>query len=118
MNKLAVVLIRGIVGTRVDTRDTLTSLNLQKKHACAVLEDNLVNRGMLNKVKDFVAYGTISDETFTLLATRKKHATKNVFFLAPPVGGYERKGIKKSFVVGGALGDRKDAMNDLLKKMI
>lgn len=43
---------------------------------------------------------------------------KTVFRLSPPSKGFERKGIKTPFSLGGALGDRKDKINDLLKKMM
>lgn len=43
---------------------------------------------------------------------------KPVFKLRPPKGGYERGGIKKSIVKGGALGYRKDGMDKILSKMI
>lgn len=118
MSKLAVILIRGLVGVRVDIKDALASLNLLKKHACALIDDTDISRGMLKKVQDYVTFGPVSDETIKLLSSKKKHSTKDVYFLAPPRGGFERKGIKKAFTVGGALGDRKDAMNDLIKKMI
>lgn len=41
---------------------------------------------------------------------------KPVFRLHPPRGGYE--GIKRSFVTGGALGYRKEAINDLVGRML
>lgn len=118
MSKLAVVLIRGLVGVRFDIKDTLFSLNLRKKHACVILEDTPVVKGMLRKTQDFVTFGTVSEEVIKELNTKRKANENGVYFLAPPVGGFERKGIKKSFVVGGALGDRKDDMNDLLRKMM
>lgn len=43
---------------------------------------------------------------------------KTVFRLNPPKKGFEREGIKKPFTVGGALGDRKDKINDLIMRMI
>ena len=43
---------------------------------------------------------------------------KQFFRLAPPRGGFERKGIKHSFSVGGALGYRKEKINELVKKML
>jgi len=43
---------------------------------------------------------------------------KPVFRLHPPEKGYERKGIKKPYSKGGALGYRSDKINNLLKKMI
>ncbi|MBU1203769.1 MAG: 50S ribosomal protein L30 [Nanoarchaeota archaeon] len=43
---------------------------------------------------------------------------KPFFRLKPPEGGFERKGIKKPFSIGGALGYRKENINQLIKKMI
>ena len=43
---------------------------------------------------------------------------KQFFRLAPPRKGFERKGIKIPFSLGGALGYRKDKINDLLLRMI
>jgi large subunit ribosomal protein L30 len=46
----------------------------------------------------------------------KLEGTVRVFRLHPPRKGYE--GIKRSFVVGGALGDRGEAINTLLQRMM
>ena len=43
---------------------------------------------------------------------------KPFFRLKPPTGGFERKGIKKQYSLGGSLGYRREKMNDLIKKMI
>lgn len=43
---------------------------------------------------------------------------KPFFRLTPPRGGFERNGIKKQFSLGGALGYRKNDINNLLKKMM
>jgi large subunit ribosomal protein L30 len=43
---------------------------------------------------------------------------KPFFRLTPPRGGFERKGTKKPFSIGGALGYRKDKINDLIKRMV
>ena len=40
------------------------------------------------------------------------------FRLHPPSGGYERRGIKKPYTLGGALGYRGAAINDLLRRMM
>jgi large subunit ribosomal protein L30 len=115
MSKLAVVLIRGTVGANHDIKKTLESLKLHKKHVCAIIEDKPNLRGMLRVAQDYVTFGEVTDETIKALES-KKHS-ENLYFLAPPVGGFERKGIKKSYSVGGALGDRKDAINALLVRM-
>ncbi len=43
---------------------------------------------------------------------------KQFFRLSPPIKGFERKGIKKPFSLGGSLGYRKDKINELIHKMI
>lgn len=123
MSKIAVVLIRGLIGIRHDIKETIFMLNLKKKHACVVIEDTPVYRGMLKKIQSYVAFGEITEETEKLLvekreAKRKDGSVKKYYSLAPPKGGFERKGIKKSFIEGGALGNRGDKMNDLIARMV
>jgi len=48
----------------------------------------------------------------------KEFDIKPVFRLTPPSKGFERGGIKKAFIVGGALGNRKTEINKLIAKMI
>jgi len=43
---------------------------------------------------------------------------KLFFKLCPPVHGFERKGIKKPFSMGGVLGYRKEKINELIKRMV
>jgi large subunit ribosomal protein L30 len=43
---------------------------------------------------------------------------KPFFRLAPPKKGYETKGTKKPFSLGGALGYRKNKINDLIQRML
>jgi len=43
---------------------------------------------------------------------------KPFFKLKPPKKGFERKGIKTPFSMGGALGYRKESINDLILRMI
>jgi len=43
---------------------------------------------------------------------------KSVFRLNPPRKGFERKGIKKPYSVGGALGYRKEKIKDLIERML
>ncbi len=117
MSKIAIILIRGRVGIRHDIKETLTQLHLEKKHSCVVKEDSPSLQGMLRKIRDFTTFGPVNEETLKALEKRKAKNGK-VYFLAPPIGGFERKGIKQSYTVGGALGDRGDAINTLLAKMI
>jgi large subunit ribosomal protein L30 len=43
---------------------------------------------------------------------------RNCFRLAPPRKGYDRKGVKKPFALGGALGYRGKEINTLIRRMI
>ena len=127
--KLAAVLIRNTVGASPAVRDTLKMLRLKSKHTCVVLDNNKINKGMLNKVKDYTSYGEITDATLKLLQEKrgrkeaekkanKDSKTRIVFHLHPPRGGFEKKGIKHSFTQGGALGYRGSKMDNLIKRMI
>ena len=119
MSKVAIILLRGLVGVRSDIKETLFQLRLRKKHACVIKEDSPTLQGMLKKTQDFVTFGPVTEETIKLLKEKRgKKGKENIFFLAPPRGGFERKGIKKSYVVSGALGDRKEAINELILKMV
>lgn len=115
--KIAAILIRGLVEVKQEVKDTLRMLNLQKKNACVILEDTPVNRGMLKKCENYITYGEVSEETIKELK-EKRPTEKKYFSLHPPIGGFERKGIKKPFNLKGALGYRAEKINDLIKKMI
>jgi len=43
---------------------------------------------------------------------------KRFFRLHPPIKGFERKGIKTPFSMGGVLGYRKEKINDLIMRMV
>jgi large subunit ribosomal protein L30 len=122
---VAVIRVRGKIGLTYKIEDTLSMLNLHRKNYMSVYPKNPKIMGMIRKVKDFVTFGTI--EPSVLEDVKKRHAEKDprdpkkhkkYFRLNPPKKGYGRKGIKKSFAVGGALGDRKDKINDLILRMI
>ena len=123
--KFAVVLIRGLIGINKDIKKTLYLLKLRKKHVCVVIENNESNRGMLKKAKDYITYGEIDEKTLKELLSKRgkedhgnKGKLKPFFELAPPRKGFERKGTKKSFMDGGALGYRGNKINDLVTRMI
>lgn len=112
MGKIAAVLVRSRIGTRADVRKALDSLGLRKRHTCVLLEDTPVNRGMLQKCKDYIAYGPVDESVFV----EKKPVKGTVYRLAPPRGGYGGS-IKRSRAAGGALGKRDD-MTEFVKRMV
>lgn len=123
MKKIAVIRIKGMIGLRKPIVETLYRLRLRKKYVCIVIEDTKENLGMINRVRDFVAFGEISDETYKKLVEKRglkdpnnKEQIKPYFRLHPP-----RKGIdsKKHFGVGkGVLGNNKEKINDLIMRML
>ncbi|MFT4312017.1 MAG: uL30 family ribosomal protein [Candidatus Woesearchaeota archaeon] len=113
----AVVRIRGNTGLKPDVRKTFELLNLPNQHNCVLVQATPQVLGMLKRIQGYATYGPVSQEVVSLLEKRKEQ-NKKYIRLAPPRQGFERKGIKKPFSVGGALGDRKEAINDLLKRMV
>ncbi|MFH1325736.1 MAG: uL30 family ribosomal protein [archaeon] len=140
---ICIIRIKGQVGLRRDVKETLDRLGLRKKYSCVVINPNMENKGMIKKINDLAAYGEINDETFTELIekrgqlidngskTKKIDAKKMVdeinkgkkykelnlkpfFRLHPP-----RKGIEsKKHFPKGVLGNNKDKINDLVKRML
>ncbi|MBN1454841.1 MAG: 50S ribosomal protein L30 [Methanomicrobia archaeon] len=67
----AIIRMRGDVNLSPDIKYTLELLRLHRVNHCVVAEDNEYSRGMIRKVKDYVAWGEISEEMLeTLLRNR------------------------------------------------
>ncbi|MBW3017432.1 uL30 family ribosomal protein [Candidatus Woesearchaeota archaeon] len=98
-------------------KKTLEMLNLKKKHNCVVVEDTPIIQGMLKKVHSHVTWGSIAEDTVKKLKDSRKAVNEKVFRLNPPKGGFERKGIKVPYNIGGAAGKR-PAIDDLILRMI
>jgi len=117
-DKIVAVRVRGLINIRGSISDTMNLLKLFRKNFCVVLDDTPSVRGMLFKVKDYITWGVIDDETLKLLVEKRSKKDQTFFRLSPPRKGFGRKGIKTPFSIGGALGDRRDKINDLVKRMI
>ena len=120
---LAIVLVRGTIHAKKDIVATMDNFMLRQRLSCVVVTNGLKNRKAALKCKDYVTFGEISEETYKHLVSKRgeKDAdgkAKRHFRLHPPRGGFEKGGIKKPFSMGGALGDRKGKMDDLVKRMI
>ncbi len=113
---IAAVKVRGDVDARQKVVRTLQDLELDRKNQVRLMEDNDVNRGMLNVVKDYVAYGEIGDETIERLQERTGEISEgDVINLPPPSGGY--KNTKKNTGQGGSLGKHEN-LDQILLKMV
>ena len=61
------VRLRSTVNTRPEIKDTLRMLRLNRVNHCVVIKENPHTKGMIQKVKDYVAWGTIMPEALTQL---------------------------------------------------
>lgn len=135
-----IIRIRGEVGLNRDIVETLNRLRIRKKYSCVIFEPTEEKLGMLKKVKNFVAWGEINDETLEKLIkgrgklidkakkldvkkivegikSGKKYSELNLkpfFRLHPPRGGIN----SKLHFPKGVLGNHKDKINELLGRML
>ena len=116
--QIAIIRIRGETGIKKDVKDTLEMLNLSRKFSAVVVDETPVYLGMAVKAKDFITWGEIDAETKKLLDEKRKDSESKVYRLHPPRGGFERKGTKRTYIEGGALGNRKKDINTLIKRMV
>ena len=71
------------------------------------------------KTKAKMDYDSFIKDYFELKTELKNIAgIKPYFRLKPPEHGFERKGIKQPYSMGGALGYRKDKINELIRRML
>ena len=116
--KIAIIRISGMVKVSRDIENTLYKLRLRRKYSCVVINLNESLKGMLDKVKFYVAYGEIDKETYDkLVKARGKKVNgklKPFFRLHPP-----RKGIKSKLQYPkGVLGNNKKDINKLIERML
>ena len=141
---ITAIRIKGQVGLRKPIVETLHRLRIRKKYACVVfVKPTAVDLGMIKKVRDFVAFGEIDEKTLKELIEKRgslidkkktKLKTEEIikglkenkkfedfnlkpfFRLHPPRGGIDSK---KHFGVNkGVLGNNKNKINDLIKRML
>jgi large subunit ribosomal protein L30 len=128
MERLAIIQVRGTIGANRPIIDTLRSLRLHRQNYCTIVPKTPEYSGMLQTAKDFITWGEIDEATYKALTEKrgeevkdsdaKGKGIKKFFRLNPPQKGYGRKGTKKAFSDGGALGYRGAKINDLLLRMI
>ncbi len=139
-NKLiAVVRIRGAFTMRKEIKDTLKMLRLNRKNHCVLVRGTDSARGMLQKTKDYVTFGEVSEEVLKKLVAKRGRigdkklsaeqieiamkeissgalkSIKPVFRLTPASGGFREI---KQFYPKGELGYRGEKINELLEKMM
>jgi len=138
---ILVIRIAGMVKKPNKIDESLHRLRMRRKYSAVLLKDSEETKKILKNIRDYVAFGEISDEMLEKLVElrgqsldkNKKVDVKKIvsgignkkyeelgikpfFRLHPP-----RKGIesKKHFGVGkGVLGDHKEKINELLGRML
>ena len=115
---IAAVRVRGQVDVPKKIDRTLDSLGLRKKNQVILVdEDQDSLKGMMKQAKDYIAYGTVSEDTVEKIEEAKGEEVESgsKFSLTPPSGGF--RDTRKNYAENGALGNRDD-MDELLHKMI
>ena len=136
----AIIRITGQIGLTKGIKETLDRLRIRRKYACIVVKESPIVVGMLKKVSNFVAYGDINKETFVeLLKKRAQPVDKSKKINAAKVAEdiekgkkYSEVGLKPFFRLHparggintkvhfpkGVLGNHKEKINDLIKRML
>ncbi|MFB6193197.1 MAG: uL30 family ribosomal protein [Candidatus Nanohaloarchaea archaeon] len=114
---IAAIRVRGDVDASDEASATLQNMNLERRNQCVVYEDTDSIQGMLNKAKDYITFGQVSDEALELLGERKGSEIESgdVINLTPPSRGY--KDTKRNVNQGGSLGEREN-LDNLVEKMV
>ena len=73
----AIVRLRGEVNVRPEIKDTLAMLRIHSVNHCVVVKEDPHYRGMIQKVKDYVAWGKIDDDTLTMLLEKRGRLSGN-----------------------------------------
>lgn len=112
---IAIVRITGDVGLNKEIRETFERLKLRRKYSCIVLEPSAEQEGMIDKLRNFVAFGEINPETIKKLNEIRGNKKNPGFFrLHPPRGGIN----SKIHFPKGVLGNNKEKINDLIMRML
>ncbi len=100
---LAVVRIRGSMQTRFDVEKTLKQLHLNRKHNCTVLLSTPFLKGMLQKARDYIAWGEVDEKTLQMLLEKRAEGVdgKSVKDALHKAGVEGVEGAVKALVSGG-----------------
>ncbi|MBN3037481.1 MAG: 50S ribosomal protein L30 [Candidatus Diapherotrites archaeon] len=71
MNRIAVVMVKGLINTPQTVKDTLKMINLTKVNHCVVIDDRKEYKGMLQKAKDCITWGEVSGDIVVRLLDKR-----------------------------------------------
>ncbi len=140
---ILVIRISGMVEVDEKVEEALFRMRLRRKYSAILMKESEEGMKLLKKVRDFVAFGKIDEKTLMELIAKRgelkggkkvgavkaseivksldkkslqNFGVKPFFRLHPPIGGIDSKihfGRKK-----GVLGDNKEKINDLVRRML
>ncbi len=105
------VRLRGHAGVKGDIEETMSLLGLKAVNTCVIIPENVVNRGMLDKVKDYVAWGEVDEKTAGAFGMKEKDA-KTILHFSPPSKGF--RSLKLHYPKGD-LGYRGKAIGEFVQ---
>ena len=137
----AIIRISGLVEVARTVEATLSRMRLRRKYTLVLLPATPMTSLLLKKVRNFVAYGDIDADTLAALLEKRAQlidkkkrvdlaevakqlnkkslqdlGIKPFFRMHPPRKGIDARlhfGVRK-----GVLGDNKDKINDLIRRML
>jgi len=114
---IAAVKVRGNVDVPKPVKDTMTNLGLKNRNQIVVYEKDGSVEGMMNKAKDYITYGEVSDEVIEMLEERYEEDVEHGTVIAARSPSKGFKSTKKGFKQGGSLGKR-PSVDSLIKRMV
>ena len=135
---IIVVRISGLVEMPPAAQESLYRLRLRRKYSATLIKPTRDNLILLGKLRNFVAYGDINKETLKLLIDKRAKSLDNkkvdsafimenlekknlqslgikpIFRLHPPRHGID----SKIHFPKGVLGDNKEKINELIRRML
>jgi large subunit ribosomal protein L30 len=139
---IALIRIAGLVNMNSRVEETLFRLRLRRKFSCVIIKENPESLGMLEKTRNFIAFGKIDEATLANLINARAEkigdskakitngekiakeimagkdfeelGIKPFFRLHPPRGGIK----SKLQYPRGVLGNHKENINKLIGKML
>lgn len=135
---ILVIRISGLVEMPSDAQETLFRMHLRRKYSAVLIKEGEESKSILQAIRNFVAYGPIDKSALELLLQKRaksldnkrvdykrvaeiiesegisKAGIKTFFRLHPPRGGIK----SKLHYPKGVLGDNKEDINKLVKKML
>ncbi len=71
MTLFLVIRLRGRIGIHPDVMETMKRLNMPTKHSAVLILDTPSNKGMLNKITDYVTWGEVTEESLEALLMKR-----------------------------------------------